>query len=474
MEEERKLPKNIRQVAEKEDCVRVYVEDYVYTFIHKLDCTQGARTGILLGKRMVAEEKRCWFVQGAVELDAEYEGTDMDFQGKIWDKTQEVIQKYFTEFSVCGWFICAAEEKFPDKEQLKKTHQQIFAGENCLMYWKEGAEDSFWMEEDSDMFHLRGYYVYYEKNQEMQDYMLNRKEEASEDVSDQAAINFRKIMKEKQEIRTDLKRQTQMGLQLKAGIAAAVIIMTAGAIFLSERLADKKENSVHALAVGASVEVQTKEDETNSEIKSENQTKSMEESNERENRAALEEQTNIDGNNQQKDNIQDNKYNAEEKSKGTEIEDIEKEDDEKTQNYADVKNTYEVKTQESGKIFSGDMMFYQDGLGASVYRITKNETAKTDAASPKKSQDKVNEGIQESTQEILNIEIPTLENSETDEKLQQASVNRPASYTVQPGDTLIKISRQFYGSSGMVMQIKEANALDDINKIYIGQELKLP
>ena len=467
------------------------MSDYVYTFIHKLDCTQGARTGILLGKRMIAEEKRCWFVQGAVELDAEYEGTDMDFQGKIWDKTQEVIQKYFTEFSVCGWFICAAEEKFPDKEQLKKTHQQIFAGENCLMYWKEGEEDSFWMEEDFDMLHLRGYYIYYEKNQEMQDYMLNRKEEASEDVSDQAAINFRKIMKEKQEIRTDLKRQTQMGLQLKAGIAAAAIIMTAGALFLSGRLADEKENSVHALAVGASVEVQSKEDETNAEIESEEQTKSMEGSTERENKAAWEDQTNIEGNNQQQDNIQDNKYSTKEKSQGTAKEDAEKaskkdvskedvnkEDTEKTQNYADAKNTYETKTQESGKIFSGDMMFYQDGLGASVYRITKNETAKTDAASQKKSQEKINEGIQEniqeSTQEILNIEIPTLENSETDEKLQQAAVNRPASYTVQPGDTLIKISRQFYGSSGMVMQIKEANALDDINKIYIGQELKLP
>ena len=41
-------------------------------------------------------------------------------------------------------------------------------------------------------------------------------------------------------------------------------------------------------------------------------------------------------------------------------------------------------------------------------------------------------------------------------------------------DTLIEISKKFYGSSQMVMQLKEVNGLDDINKIYIGQELTLP
>ena len=45
MEEEKKLPKNIRQMAEKEERVRVYLEDYAYTFIRKLNCTGHVRTG---------------------------------------------------------------------------------------------------------------------------------------------------------------------------------------------------------------------------------------------------------------------------------------------------------------------------------------------------------------------------------------------------------------------------------------------
>ena len=55
MEEEKKLPKNIRQMAEKEERVRVYLEDYAYTFIRKLNCTGHVRTGILLGSKMVTE-----------------------------------------------------------------------------------------------------------------------------------------------------------------------------------------------------------------------------------------------------------------------------------------------------------------------------------------------------------------------------------------------------------------------------------
>lgn len=49
-------------------------------------------------------------------------------------------------------------------------------------------------------------------------------------------------------------------------------------------------------------------------------------------------------------------------------------------------------------------------------------------------------------------------------------------YTVQAGDTLSKISRQFYGDSNQYMRIFEANRdiLKDPNKIQPGQELKIP
>ena len=49
-------------------------------------------------------------------------------------------------------------------------------------------------------------------------------------------------------------------------------------------------------------------------------------------------------------------------------------------------------------------------------------------------------------------------------------------YTVQPGDSLSKIAKQFYGDASAYMRIFEANSdqLDDPNKIQVGQELTIP
>lgn len=50
------------------------------------------------------------------------------------------------------------------------------------------------------------------------------------------------------------------------------------------------------------------------------------------------------------------------------------------------------------------------------------------------------------------------------------------SYTVQKGDTLSKIAKQFYGDANQYMRIFNANRdqLSDPNKIQIGQVLNIP
>jgi nucleoid-associated protein YgaU len=49
-------------------------------------------------------------------------------------------------------------------------------------------------------------------------------------------------------------------------------------------------------------------------------------------------------------------------------------------------------------------------------------------------------------------------------------------YTVKSGDTLSKISKQFYGDANQYQRIFEANRdkLDDPNKIQPGQQLVIP
>lgn len=49
-------------------------------------------------------------------------------------------------------------------------------------------------------------------------------------------------------------------------------------------------------------------------------------------------------------------------------------------------------------------------------------------------------------------------------------------YTVQPGDTLSKLAKQFYGNATSYMKIFDANKdqLSDPDKIKVGQVLKIP
>lgn len=464
MEEEKKLPKNIRQMAEKEERVRVYLEDYAYTFIRKLNCTGHVRTGILLGSKMVTENKRCWFVKGAVELEDVQGSTEEENEQKtaitqqVWDNTLSVIQEYFLGCSICGWFISGTEENFPDGEELKKTHRQIFSGENCLMYWKKGDEESFWMEEEDTILHLKGYFVYYEKNNEMQNYMLSRNEDQSEDVSDQAALNFRKIMKEKQDIKHPQKpkhiNQTpkltaENGIWIKAGAAILFIILVGGGVLFSRGM-NKNEDSVQALAVGASVERKSGE---SGQVAFESESEQIAET---------------------KNDIGALSASLKETDNTLEVSATKIPESSLSSSETEKKDVAAV---QNGGIFSGDMMFYKDGLGASVYRITSSTEASKNEES-EESDAESSEENESNTQEILTVAAPTLPTEENaiqgTSEAAEAAVNRPASYTVQPGDTLIEISKKFYGSSQMVMQLKEVNGLDDINKIYIGQELTLP
>lgn len=73
---------------------------------------------------------------------------------------------------------------------------------------------------------------------------------------------------------------------------------------------------------------------------------------------------------------------------------------------------------------------------------------------------------------------PTYQDLTADITIDTSLAPPPAekTYSVQPGDTLSKISKQFYGDANKYMRIFEANRdkLDDPNMIRVGQVLKIP
>ena len=107
------LPKNIRQIGDAGSDKRVYIEDYVITFLEKTGCA------VLLGEVWQNENMKCLFADGAVEI-AEGEPND-----DMWEKIYREMKQYFPGREVIGW--------------AKKWKSRIISG-HCL----DPRMDLFW------------------------------------------------------------------------------------------------------------------------------------------------------------------------------------------------------------------------------------------------------------------------------------------------------------------------------------------
>ena len=107
----------------------------------------------------------------------------------------------------------------------------------------------------------------------------------------------------------------------------------------------------------------------------------------------------------------------------------------------------------------------------------KDSTKKNNTSDGQVPVDSVDAGIQKDDKKSADKK-PS--NSKQDTK-QDTGQNTPAgsqsaskSYIVKDGDTLVSISKKFYGNDKMVKRICEKNNLDNGDKIFTGQKLILP
>ena len=219
------LPRNIRQVGLTTGNMRIYIEDYVYTFLTRL-----ARNAVGSGKEQgcvaVFTGETKWnngitylFIRGALMVeDMEAASDHIDFSEKIWAKIQEDQAKYFPGQEITGWFFSRPQMYMETDELLTRIHLRYFGGEKVLMLMEPAEkEEAFFFFENGLMVRQRGYYIYYEKNPLMQEYMIEKNKdfapEFTENVSDEAVVSFRKIIrnkKTKKAEKTEEKPQEEM------------------------------------------------------------------------------------------------------------------------------------------------------------------------------------------------------------------------------------------------------------------------
>lgn len=86
------LPKNIRQIGERDEVVRLYVEDYVNTYLKQVYPSggPGLRVGLLLGNSDPQQEVPCLFVDGALEMEEVVpSGEKIVFSEAAWKKAYQ-------------------------------------------------------------------------------------------------------------------------------------------------------------------------------------------------------------------------------------------------------------------------------------------------------------------------------------------------------------------------------------------------
>ncbi len=197
-----RLPKNIRQIGDRDDVVKLYVEDYVNTYLKRLFPSGGQelRIGLLLGTSEICDGVPYLFVDGALEMEEVSPGGKPVFSEAAWKKAYQRMEETFPKRTVQGWFLCGPPGCMLSPLNYWRQHNQYFGGKNQLMYLNSAAdgEEAFYVTSEDGFYRLRGYSIYYERNQLMQDYLIQRKDarrvETGAGTGDQVVRDFRSRM----------------------------------------------------------------------------------------------------------------------------------------------------------------------------------------------------------------------------------------------------------------------------------------
>ena len=220
-------PKNIKQIGDVSSDKKIYIEDYAFTYINSIayNCPQEEQAGVLLGELAKEGNERCVFVKGVIKAAlGDTSDTGIYFNENIWNKIYSDTEKYFPDLSVVGWFAVMPEVTDERMARLKKLHLDNFAGNMKTLYLVDTVEkeEHFYLYENGTLKRQKGYVCFYERNYEMQEYMLERSEKKScEDASDDRVIrNIRNVIREKEE----LKEQRKSG-SFMYGVSAFLVVV---------------------------------------------------------------------------------------------------------------------------------------------------------------------------------------------------------------------------------------------------------
>lgn len=224
-----KLPKNFRQIGEAAGLTKIYIEDYVMTYLSAItkDSRTYVRGAILFGEIQREDSFTYVFVKGAMEAqNIELDLDETVFDDEVWKKIYDTKEQYFGQAQVVGWYLCRMGMSVRLNDKIKKTHFENFPGDGKILYVRDPLEEeeAMYAYRGQDLLRQNGYYIYYVKNKEMQEYLIDKREE------NKAAASYERMLEQKRDER--IVRQSRKKLSQKRRGAGQVLGKAVAAAFL--------------------------------------------------------------------------------------------------------------------------------------------------------------------------------------------------------------------------------------------------
>lgn len=474
--DKREIPANLRPVGDPKGNEKIYIEDYIETFIKQIAVKDDSpKVLILYGENRQEDEMIHHYVCGAILAEEILTDEKMIFRDSIWKDVNWKAEHFFPNLQVVGWAYIRYDLADFAQGKVQYTHNRCFRKDQnvYLEYSAVEKKEEVFLVKNEVMEKQSGHFIYYERNEQMQNYMVTMKQDEPEEIKpevDLAAKKCRGIVRGKKE---ELKHKQTMGMLYGTSMAMLLVITIVGVTLLNNY--NKMQDMEKVLS-----------DISNQMSQS--------------NRNDLEETNAIsDSVLADKDALPQENLLAE-NTEGMEADEIVNKDADGIANENEDGDTNSSADTENGELALADTATDASAEAADKTKETNgtNDVSETNAeqttvsdsannSSQKSADETANSAtekvvLQTSDEEVLisnddSVEITEQENADTTLADSQGSSDQTIqnkTYRIEKGDTLSKISLKFYGDEYHIDEICRLNQISDKNEIRYGVNIVLP
>ncbi len=191
---------NLKIIGEMDCKYHVFIEDYVYTYIYQLAKADLSKesSAILIGE-IYGESKEA-IVRGVIPIEMEQLAEDSEWiDSNVLEDIEEQRKCYFKDQDIIGWMHMQPGYGTMLTMKEVREHKSVFEGSGsiCLLVDAINKIETVFVYEDEELKEQAGYCMYYERNEAMQQYMLDHPFSggAKEEMKDVVVNQFREIGK---------------------------------------------------------------------------------------------------------------------------------------------------------------------------------------------------------------------------------------------------------------------------------------